>query len=1020
MNNFINMRLTRTLFASGALIATLLIACVLFITGQPALAESQSEAALAGASSPNGTLDCLHDWQVVPVPNAGNNSNELTSVVSFSPSDSWAVGFQSSAGSPDLPVTEHWNGTGWSIAEAPPITESGHLQSVDGTAPSDLWAVGYTQDSGGTSSLIMHWNGTAWSLVPAPLRGRYPYDEQLTGVVAISPTNAWAVGIYYNRSSARYNSLILHWNGTVWSVATYPAGNAYNNSNLTSVDAVAANDVWAVGHTQSAGHWHSLTMHFDGSNWSIVSSPDSSGDDTYLNSVSATPGGVWAVGGGTRSVGGETFTTYAMRWNGTAWSGLLGVPNPSPTTDRLDSVVVLSASNVWAAGPSDQGSLILHYDGSSWSTYVGVGGSNAYPNALAATSTGELWAVGGRAGFNLALHYPDGGCITPGVTNTPAASYTPTGTPVILPSVTPTASPTYACALNWYSVGVPRTSNSNKLEEVRPIAGKRTDVWAVGRGTPKRHWDGSTWSLIPGNAAAGIDGVASDDVWAVDTIDSTGSGYRTRIEHWNGSQWTTVLSPNPDPGNFYNFLMDVDAVSSADAWAVGYYGHSYRTMVVHWNGQSWQQVTTPNYGGTSNITNELEGVYAIATDNVWAAGHYWDSSNSRSGPVLLHWDGSGWSVNATLPVSSTLQGLYDIQGSGPADIWAVGDGVASGGASRAVTLHWDGSMWTDVPNPLAGHLSGVTAISPTDAWAVGSRRNSDIWQEPVMLHWNGATWSEATFVMPPYNVGELNGIANTGADNIWTVGFSGINASGSTTRPMVEHYFNYCEPVAGCQTRFTDMPLSNAFYRYAICLTCNSIVSGYPCGGPGEPCDPAGNPYFRPNSPVSRGQIAKIVALAAQLPTAPGRMFEDVAPGSTFYPYVQSLAAPGYIGGYPCGTVPSEPCGSGNLPYFRPGATTTRGQLCKIVSNSAGYQDDPGAEQFTDVPVGSTFFLWINRLARRSILSGYACGGPSEPCAASNLPYFRPNNPVSRGQTTKIAGNAFVPSCNYRPTGSKP
>ena len=37
-------------------------------------------------------------------------------------------------------------------------------------------------------------------------------------------------------------------------------------------------------------------------------------------------------------------------------------------------------------------------------------------------------------------------------------------------------------------------------------------------------------------------------------------------------------------------------------------------------------------------------------------------------------------------------------------------------------------------------------------------------------------------------------------------------------------------------------------------------ISGYECGGPGEPCDSEDRPYFRPNNGVTRGQASKIVA----------------------------------------------------------------------------------------------------------------------------------------------------------------
>jgi hypothetical protein len=139
-------------------------------------------------------------------------------------------------------------------------------------------------------------------------------------------------------------------------------------------------------------------------------------------------------------------------------------------------------------------------------------------------------------------------------------------------------------------------------------------------------------------------------------------------------------------------------------------------------------------------------------------------------------------------------------------------------------------------------------------------------------------------------------------------------------------------------------------------------------------------------------------------------MFEDVLPGSTFYDYIGRLAGRGYISGYPCGG-DGEPCGPASLPYFRPSNSATRGQISKIVSNAAGFQDPPGAQMFEDVPRGSTFYDYIQRLVSRGVISGYPCGGDGEPCGPASLPYFRPSNSATRGQTTKIDAGTFFPDC---------
>ena len=102
---------------------------------------------------------------------------------------------------------------------------------------------------------------------------------------------------------------------------------------------------------------------------------------------------------------------------------------------------------------------------------------------------------------------------------------------------------------------------------------------------------------------------------------------------------------------------------------------------------------------------------------------------------------------------------------------------------------------------------------------------------------------------------------------------------------------------------------------------------------------------------------------------------------------------------------------AGNLPYFRPNANATRGQISKIVSNAADFNNVVSGQSFEDVPPGSPFYEWIQRLTSRGIMSGYECGGAGEPCVGSSLPYFRPNANATRGQTAKIVSNTFFPNC---------
>ena len=206
-----------------------------------------------------------------------------------------------------------------------------------------------------------------------------------------------------------------------------------------------------------------------------------------------------------------------------------------------------------------------------------------------------------------------------------------------------------------------------------------------------------------------------------------------------------------------------------------------------------------------------------------------------------------------------------------------------------------------------------------------------------------------------------------------------------------------------CEISFADVPAESTFYTYIRCLACRGIVSGFSDG------------TFRSNSPITRGQISKIVALAAgytQLPPAGQKTFEDVEPSSPFYLYIEDLASRGIMSGYACGQVPQEECAPPlNRPYFRPSNNATRGQLAKIVAIAAAIDDDVSEQTYEDVPEDSPFYLFIERLSGRSVINGYSCGNPDEPCDAENRPYFRPNADVTRGQAAKIVANTFFPNC---------
>ncbi len=224
-----------------------------------------------------------------------------------------------------------------------------------------------------------------------------------------------------------------------------------------------------------------------------------------------------------------------------------------------------------------------------------------------------------------------------------------------------------------------------------------------------------------------------------------------------------------------------------------------------------------------------------------------------------------------------------------------------------------------------------------------------------------------------------------------------VPANGSVTVGDTDLF----SPHASLCGSFSDVPYGSYNYEFIYYLACHGIVNGY------------GDTTFRPGNPITRGQLAKMVSNSAGWNDTPGnQLFQDVQPGSTFYSFTQRMASRGYINGYPCGGR-GEPCVSpGNLPYFRPNDNASRGQISKIVANAKGWTENHTTQSYQDVPIGSTFYQFIERLSSRSIVNGYPCGGAGEPCVSpGNLPYFRSADNATRGQVSKIVANAFFPGC---------
>jgi hypothetical protein len=221
------------------------------------------------------------------------------------------------------------------------------------------------------------------------------------------------------------------------------------------------------------------------------------------------------------------------------------------------------------------------------------------------------------------------------------------------------------------------------------------------------------------NQLNGIAAVSASDIWAVGS-----EAGQTLTEHWNGTSWNVVSSPNV--GTLGTFLTAVAVVSANDIWAVGYSnscstGCVTLTLTEHWNGTSWNVVNSPNIDTSVNGLNSLSGVAVVAATDIWAVGSSGGINNARQ-TLIEHWNGTGWSVVNSPNVGTAGSGLGAVAVVAATNIWAVGSSTGVS-AFETLTEHWNGTSWQVVKSldigPTSNVLGGVAAITATNVWAVG-------------------------------------------------------------------------------------------------------------------------------------------------------------------------------------------------------------------------------------------------------------------------------------------------------------
>jgi hypothetical protein len=140
-----------------------------------------------------------------------------------------------------------------------------------------------------------------------------------------------------------------------------------------------------------------------------------------------------------------------------------------------------------------------------------------------------------------------------------------------------------------------------------------------------------------------------------------------------------VPSPNPLPKDFLNqnVLTSVHAVSPNNVTAAGFLRDSDNqrvlTLIEHWDGTSWKVVPSPNRSETPGSLNLLRGLAAVSATDIYAVGFFADGATGGQDKTLIeHFDGKAWTIIAS-PVrglAQQLNGAFALPGT--TNVWSVG------------------------------------------------------------------------------------------------------------------------------------------------------------------------------------------------------------------------------------------------------------------------------------------------------------------------------------------------------------
>jgi hypothetical protein len=652
--------------------------------------------------------------------------------------------------------TSHWSSSTWAWtpqeAPEPSGSSASELSGVSCASATDCVAVGNHLDEGTKKTLAMTWDGSSWSLVSTPNPSGASSSE-LTEVACASSTMCLAVGSYVDSSITK--SFAARWDGTSWSLSSTPSPSGATSSELSGVSCVSTTDCTAAGsYVDALGVRKTLVLRSLLTIWSVEPTPDPSGassselsDVRCASSVPCT-----AIGSYVES---DTVKTLALRRGSSTWA-VQSTPNPSgASSSQLAGIACPSSTACTAVGSSVDGTdelpLALDWDGSSWSERT--------IDAPAGASAAELAAISCATATD---------CSTVG--SIAYGEFTPRNLGFGLDE-----------GDEWYVTesgglggvlrGVACTSATKcvAVGQFGQWSGSALDVgWTL---------DATDWSVAPTPELSlpSLNSVSCSAAEECTAVGSQDDQSETLAERWDGEDWTVQSMPSqPDASQVR--LHSVSCPSSTSCIAVGQEPNGSGKLVPlaeAWDGSSWTVQTAPRPGTDS--TARLNDVSCVSASSCVAVGAFTEGSSHG---FVERWNGTSWSVESIPePSGAFYSTLTGVSCSSSSACTAVGHyATSSNGVRLSLVVRWNGSAWSvqSSPNPSGATLTelrDVSCPSATACVAVGVSAVSG--EHGVALGWDGTSWSvEPTIVPSGASSSQLDSVSCTAAEDCVAVGAS--------------------------------------------------------------------------------------------------------------------------------------------------------------------------------------------------------------------------------------------------------